>query len=465
MNKPLASIAAYGISLVLTRGITLFMLPFITHYLTPTELGKLELLASFGALLGVAVSLCLHESLYRYAGVHTCQRKQFIVANRIMSLSCLFAVLAIVPIIGILLPLATQLDIDTRSILLVCGNLVLTGPLMISTAWLRMQDKVIPFALVSIGATVIQVVIIVVSLMSSATINAILSASLIATLFQLTAFQSINGFFWRRFRVTQCKRYLTYALPLVLSGVVAFGVNGAEKWVLALGASVEQLALYAIAAKFALALCLLIQPFGMWWMPKRFACLKADRQQTTNTTELGLLFACLLAIGLCFSVPIFIEYALDDQYHSANQLLGVVLLIALCKEFGELLNLGLLAQKRTQWLLMINIATALSSILLALLLINISTLAMLYGMLAVAVARLCVVGYLSQRCVRLPYRTVYLVCLFTFTAALLLTSPQVDSLFWRLSLILLAPVCLILFAQQFRSLRDDIGLSINKGSH
>ncbi|MDN3684766.1 hypothetical protein QW180_19040 [Vibrio sinaloensis] len=56
----------------------------------------------------------------------------------------------------------------------------------------------------------------------------------------------------------------------MLSAMVAFALSGAERWIIVAYTDLDTLGIYAIAAKFALGVGILIQPFHMWWMPKRF---------------------------------------------------------------------------------------------------------------------------------------------------------------------------------------------------
>ena len=51
----------YDVSIALMKGVSLIMLPFFAHYLSPTDFGKLEVLSSL-------VGMGLEDFLYRFAG-------------------------------------------------------------------------------------------------------------------------------------------------------------------------------------------------------------------------------------------------------------------------------------------------------------------------------------------------------------------------------------------------------------
>ncbi|MFA0697744.1 hypothetical protein AB4585_23860, partial [Vibrio sp. 10N.222.49.C9] len=129
---------------------------------------------------------------------------------------------------------------------------------------------------------------------------------------------------------------LRYSLPLMLSGLVAFGLNGAERWLMLEGESLAMVGQYAVAAKFALAMCVLVQPFGMWWMPKRFVVANSNPLKAARTTELGIMYVCLLALFIALFGQWLLAFALTEDYSIAGQLLVGALFMVLGKEFAEL---------------------------------------------------------------------------------------------------------------------------------
>lgn len=68
LSPALKNMALYGISIVLMKGVSLFMLPYIANHIPQYELGRLELLATFAMILSVVLGFSLHEALYRFAG-------------------------------------------------------------------------------------------------------------------------------------------------------------------------------------------------------------------------------------------------------------------------------------------------------------------------------------------------------------------------------------------------------------
>ncbi|MEF1292183.1 lipopolysaccharide biosynthesis protein, partial [Vibrio sp. M260118] len=153
-------------------------------------------------------------------------------------------------------------------------------------------------------------------------------------------------------------RYVRYSAPLMLSGVVGFGLSGAERWVVAGATNLETLGMYAIAAKFALGVGILIQPFHMWWMPKRFETMASrGADYVASVTTQGILLLCVISIAVAWLSQIFITLALPSSYLPAVALVGLTITMMLFKELVELTNFGILYKKNTSQLLYINLVS------------------------------------------------------------------------------------------------------------
>ncbi|GAM60040.1 hypothetical protein JCM19232_373 [Vibrio ishigakensis] len=66
-ENPKFQMTAFALSIALSKGLSLIMLPIFTQFLSPAEMGELELVATTMAVLGILISFALHEALYRFA--------------------------------------------------------------------------------------------------------------------------------------------------------------------------------------------------------------------------------------------------------------------------------------------------------------------------------------------------------------------------------------------------------------
>ena len=67
-QENIKSMSLYAASLLMMKGTSLIMLPFMATYLTPSEFGHLELLSVTTVFFSLLVGLAMHENLYRFIG-------------------------------------------------------------------------------------------------------------------------------------------------------------------------------------------------------------------------------------------------------------------------------------------------------------------------------------------------------------------------------------------------------------
>ena len=359
----------YGLSIALMKGISLLMLPFITHYLDPTTFGRLEVLASLGMIGSVLIGMGLEDTLYRYAGSAQSQRERRRHAAEIFGLTLLIGTITLIagwliaPSLAQLLP-GNPATIEVRWVLVV---LALEGAIAVPLGWLRMQERHWAFFSATVGRTVLQALLVVVLLSQGGGVEEILFAGVVAALLQalylgtLQLRESGIHFYHNRYR-----QLLRYSLPIVGSGVVAFALNGMDRWVLAQQTNLHTVAEYGVAAKFALAAVLLLQPFGMWWSPRRFQVLKQSNgpQQVCHYATLGMTLALIITAVVGLIAPLLIQQILPAAYSSAAHYVVWLVLAMAFKECGELVNIGCFNGESTHSQLLINLLAASIGILL-----------------------------------------------------------------------------------------------------
>ncbi|WP_268809620.1 lipopolysaccharide biosynthesis protein, partial [Vibrio parahaemolyticus] len=372
---------------------------------TPEQMGKLELLTTFGVVTTLLVSFALHEALYRFVGVEKDAQKRTASLNQLYSLSVLIAG-AVAAILLLLIASFPIPDPFARiEFAVVTLAIVLEGSIAIGTAWLRTQDdKAKTLLQVMVTTTLLQVTFIVAALALHPHVISVLIGGLIAAVMQFVWLHIINRYALTLPKITLTKQYLNYCLPVMLSALVAFCLNGAERWFIGANASLATLGIYAIAVKFAVGMCILVQPFGMWWMPRRFTYLENGRDnEAVRISHLGMIYVSALSIVVATLAMVMISNFLPDTYHEAVLYTLFLLPIAMLKEWSELLNIAILFKRRTRWLLGINVVSAFVAIGL---LFGLSSLGIFGVFIALYYAQLCKLGLtyaVGQQCMTLPF--------------------------------------------------------------
>ncbi|WP_394251025.1 lipopolysaccharide biosynthesis protein [Vibrio profundi] len=406
-TSALSSMATYGVGLMLNKGLSLLMLPLMTRYLMPEQIGKLDLLATIGAVSGIVIALSMHEVIYRFAGVKKDTQQRFTCASEIYSCtsiaSIIFAVVLFTVINIIQLPSNSLITTVELNLLLLCASF--EGILGISTAWLRMQDRAKTFLIVSVCSTAIQVSLVVLVLTYSPSVKGILACSAVTYILQFTALHFINRFKWSLPPLSTIKPFLSYSLPLMLAALIGFGLNGSERFFLAYSTDLETLAWYSVAIKFSFAMCILMQPFGMWWMPKRFQTIEEHGvTRCAEITQFGMVYLTTLTIAVAFSAKAFIALALPVEYSASSTLLIGTLCVAWLKEMSELLNVGILFRKKTQWQLQICLAATLVGLALMWQWSDTGIWGVIFALGVAQFLKMVITFFVSQKLIILPYQ-------------------------------------------------------------
>ncbi|OUS32151.1 hypothetical protein A9Q99_01580 [Gammaproteobacteria bacterium 45_16_T64] len=410
----------YGFSIAFMKGISLIMLPFIANHMPAAEFGRLELLSSIALIGSVVIGMGLEQTLFRFAGTTNDPILRKELAASIFGITLLIGCCSIIISILSYEKIAQLLagDIESYDVLLILSVLSLEGCIAIPLGWMRMNDKVMPFFCATTGRALLHAIFTIIFILSGRGISGILEAGLIAAVIQSvflfyhhikTAGLSLN------LRTT--KKTLIYSIPIVGSGLVAFALNGFDRWVLADNVSLADIAQYGVAAKFSLAVVLLLQPFTMWWNPKRFQVLSQPngKDNIAKYVSIGTTLLLIITSLICITSPLIIELWLPQAYWNATSYLLGIALAMFFKEMCELYNIGCFASNNTHAQLVINIIGSVTGIVMML---SLSTIHFVWGIiyaLIIAHAIRFVLFYLvSQRITLIQYPHVKLMIFSIF---------------------------------------------------
>jgi O-antigen/teichoic acid export membrane protein len=451
-NNAFSQTILYGFSIFIMKGISILMLPFIAHQLSQEAFGKLEVISSFAIVVSILVGLGLEDTLYRFAGQASSVAQRKRIAARTFGLGIIAGLVALVIVWFSAASLSRVLpgDISIYEIRLIMLVLALEGVIAVPMGWLRMQNRALSFFSLSISRAAIQATLIVVMLQPGEDIMAVLEAGVIAATIQalMLAYLQIKDT-GISFRFGQEGTLIRYSLPIVGSGLIAFVLNGLDRWVIADHSGLAQVAEYGVASKFALAAVLLLQPFGMWWSPKRFEVIGQPGGKQTAERIIGIGISLCLIICVCVGTgaPIVIDLLMPSDYVLASSYaLGLVLAMTL-REISELVNIGCYLSRSTLTQLWINMSS--SAVGLVIMLIAVGQLGVwgvIIALISAQLMRLVLFYLASQSFYRLNYRLPSIALLGAQAIGWLGISTQFDNLVYQLACALLASASMAISA-------------------
>lgn len=444
----------YGASIALMKGVSLLILPFIAHQLSAEEFGQLEIISTLAIIGSILVGMGLEDTLFRFVGTaQTNQQRRNIAAN-IFSLALITGAIAL--IIGWFAAIFITTWIPGKpslyAVRLVLSLLALEACIAIPLGWLRMNNRALSFFLMTCGRAVIQAILVVVLLYLDRGVAGVLEAGLIAAVAQtlLLSYLHIRDT-GLNFSLQTGKRAFIYSLPIVGSGLVAFALNGLDRWILADHTALTDVAEFGIAAKFALATVLLLQPFSMWWSPRRFAVLneKNGPKKVAAFIATGASLALLITVLVGLSSPLLITWLLPASYAQAGQYALGLVLVMLIKELVELFNIGCFVGNTTGSQLIINIIGATLGITAMLILTPyLQVWGIILSLLLAQCIRLVLFYNTSQYFLPLNYPSAALLQLTAVCTFWLLLGSQIHTAIPLILVILLATTSLLFIAHK-----------------
>lgn len=336
--------AYYAIGIVMMKGISLVMLPYITHQMSLEEYGSLEaliLLADIGTIL---FGFGIVDAMYRYVGTSEGEEKRKLISN-CFTLSVLVCLLGGVVIAVSLSSLLTVLPVEFKAyqILLLLIPTMLDGVISIPLTLLRMNSMAKRFCILSVGKGVLQALMTFVLLENGFGIDGVLisgAVSSVGLLLCLLAYQ------WQEMgkfgHLMHSKQLLRFGIPVLVGGASIYMITGLDRWFLASFVGVEELAVYAVSAKFALILGLILQPYAMWWFPNRISILQQHngKRNCADKGLLGVNLGIIFGTMMILIVPGLMRLILPESYQMAGTIVVALLAIGMIKNAGDYLNLG-----------------------------------------------------------------------------------------------------------------------------
>jgi O-antigen/teichoic acid export membrane protein len=408
----------YGLSLVAVKAVSLLMVPFATHFLTPADYGRLDILQTLADLLSIVIGMGLADTLFRFTGQAKNEEEQKIVAANLLGLAL---------IIGAVAALVTQLGatwivsmlpggVTEVQVRLILGSLAMGGISTLALSRMRMRDQAIPYAVGSVSRVVVQAFASGLLLVLGFGVTGFMAGSFFAgsllALWLLWPYYRDTGV---RFDFDRIKQYVRYGSPLIFVGIAGFVLGSFDRWILADAIGTAAMADYALAAKFGLITAIMIQPFDLWWLPRRFKVLPQENgpQQCAYLGGVGVTIGISSAVMVAAIGPLLIEWLTPVSYHGATQYVPWMAFLAVLHNTNMTLGMGSYSAKTTSWPAIIDGCAA------GIAVIGYTTLIPLWGIwgtiLATAIAlsaRLLATLFISQRITHLPYAFKRLLLLF-----------------------------------------------------
>ena len=403
----------YGVSGILTRFLSVWLVPIYTRLFSPEDYGVLSLVASTFAVVAVFAVLALDNSAARWYWDtdDTSDRKRTIVSGALCQLAVASGLgLAMFLAGDFLASLIVQRSDAGKYFRLLALTLPLNQLSIVVSGWLRMQRRPVATTVFMLGSSVLQIGL---TLLFVVGWRWGLTGIYVAQVVQLAVSAIVAVVLlgdWidpRRFDWTRLRGMLTFALPLIPSALAVWIVSFADRYFVQLFASTAEVGLFSLGSALAQGMLLLTGAFQLAWGPFALSIHKeADAKRTYAQAFLIYIAATsFLASALSLFAPEVIRLLATEKFIGAASVVGLLALSYVMIGLGYIAATGPAVMKVTAPIGIAITAAAVLNVLLNFLLVP------RYGKMGAAAATLAaqslgplVLFWRSQRIYPVPYR-------------------------------------------------------------
>ena len=461
--------AVYSLSTIVSRGISLLLVPLYTRVLAPGDYGTIDILTILGNLINLTIALEVSQGLARYFGEKKDGEAGIEYASTALLFTLFVYTLFLVAGLGFIRPFTSLVlgtggstRVMTVAVLSMWGNGVFY--LVQNQLRWRLEPKKhaissVAFTGVSVGLAVLLIVVFDTGVIGVfyGKLAGYIVGCITALIFARSSYRS-------RFSISCLKRMLGFSLPLVPSSVAVFVAMYIDRIAIRTLLDLGEVGVYGIGYRLSSIVSLVMVGFGGAMMPLVYSSYR--RRETPG--EIARIFRYFLSIIIplilflsVFSREIIVIFTTEGYYPAAS----VIPLLTAAIVFSNMYIFapGLSIRKMTKYIALLNGAAAGINTLLNFLLIPVLGIRGA-GLATLLSAALAFTGHmiLSQKFYPVPHRwpptliaaSIGFIVVFTGSGPLA-AGPL--SLFLRIPLFLIGSFIIILILIGAGDLRRILG--------
>ncbi len=406
----------YGLSNVLSRTVTFFLLPLYLSYLSATDYGILEISNTLFSLLLVIFLLNIDSGLFKlyYDKMEDYTNDQKV--NTVFSFYLIYG--SVVSVLFILISPYISLILYGKSsfsyiTILVIISSFLQGIVQMYLSLYRMKDKPLGFCLFNVALTILlaslNILFVVYFKKSYVGIReaSVLGIGFIAIiLFALNRIRiQINPFI--------LKKVLNLCLPLAGSALASWVFNLTDRYMIRVlynsDSALKEVGIYGLSAKYASILqFIIVFPFMMAWSNLMFTYQHEKNARDIFARVLDSLVIASMFLYLLISVfskQILSMLTTNVEFSTAYTVIPLLALSYVTYAYYMVFTVGVTLVEKTKYMLYSDMIAAACNIAINLVLIP------QYGFVGASVSSLISIFirtgclyYFSQKCYKIPYK-------------------------------------------------------------
>ncbi len=364
--------SVYGLSNILNRVVSFVLLPLYTHYLAPADYGVADLLYFTTAFIGIVLEMGINTALSRFYYDSDDQAER----NKVVTTAFYGFGIGSTVIIAILIAFAKPITVlifngpeYTGLLVLALLGLALDMYIKVVFTYLRVRLRSFTLMTVSVIRLVMQLSLNIGFIVyMEMGIKGILLSTLVSNaalfLFLMPYTLRETGL---KFSKDKFKEMFYFGLPLIPSNFMAYIINVSDRYFVNYFSGLALTGLYTLGYRFGILINEFVgAPFAKVWVPRRYEMFKRGDSERTFAKIFTYFAVLLYFIGLGISVVTkdVIKIMAEESYWNAYQVVPIITLSYILSNFQMHFNIGIMIEKKTKYIMYINIVTATINLIL-----------------------------------------------------------------------------------------------------
>lgn len=373
-KKLLSDSAIYGLGAILVKSIAFFTLPIYTRIFTPEEFGIIEMFATIGGILSILMTLGLDSTQSYYfmeaknKGTHDIKK----ITTSILQLRITLGVV-LIGLVTLFAPFILDFAFDTRLpilyLVMIAFSTFFANLVSQSLEIFRLIYKPWQYIGLSFLQTISNIgFILYFAYMQDMGIEGYFLGNMIGMFVAMFIgwIATRDYRYWTKIEIELWKPFLKFGLPLVPAGLMIWVMTASDRWFVMNMLGSHETGLYAVAAKFAMLMALVVETFRKAWWPIAMDMLhKEDGANFFKVVSLWyIVLGTLGAMILTVISPYLVEYLTTDEYKESWKIIGILCWGSIFYGFYLLSGLGIFHSKNTHLTIYVYGSGALLNILL-----------------------------------------------------------------------------------------------------
>lgn len=445
----------YGLSNVLSRTVTFFLLPLYLSYLNATDYGILEISNTFFSLLLVIFLLNIDSGLFKlfYDKVDTFNNEDKV--NTVFSFYLVYAF--IVSVLFVLISPFISLVLYGKTsfsylIILVVISSFLQGIVHLYLSIYRMKEKPLNYCLFNVALTILLALLNVLFVVYyKKSYIGIREASVLGIGFIALILFSLNKI-KLQIQPIILKKVLKLCLPLAGSALASWVFNLTDRFMIRVlydqSSALREVGVYGLSAKYAsIVQFILVFPFMMAWSNLMFTYQheKNAKEIFAKVFDIIVIISMLLYLVVSLFSKQVIHILTDNvEFSSAYTVVPLLALSNIIYAYYMVFTVGVTLVEKTKYMFYSDMIAAASNLLINIVLIP------KYGFIGASISSLVsiliragVLYCFSQSCYKIPFRIGFNSVIILLSLVSTLLSNQISDIF-LIKIVIFIVLCVII---------------------